>query len=417
MRSIFIWSLAITSFLFPFEKKAHVFWSKTLTAFPDTLPLTELGTGLWKNYPGGLYPQGLNQRPADHETNGLSIARSIVPLDSFGKEDLLTGKIVLLSIGMSNTTQEFSVFKTMADSFSLKNPKLQIIDGAQGGQTASRIKDPASNFWQVIRQKLLQQKLSAQQVQVVWLKEANAGPTDPFPKHAEDLKTDLRAIVILMKQLYPNLKQIFLSSRTYGGYASTTLNPEPYAYESGFSVKWLIEEQLTGDSSLFYLGSHPKTAWLSWGPYLWAQGNKPRADGFFWIRDDFVQDGTHPSTSGRLKVANLLLNFFSNDPCSVPWFLKSSASGSTEEIADPASFDLLISNPHLLLKLNLAPQSSYLLELLDIEGRCLRRIVNTNDDHVLQEHELDISTLPAGIYMVVFRSGGTKSLRRFVKSW
>lgn len=37
-----------------------------------------------------------------------------------------------------------------------------------------------------------------------------------------------------------------MSSRTYGGYATTELNPEPYAYQSGFSVKWLVQDQLEG---------------------------------------------------------------------------------------------------------------------------------------------------------------------------
>ena len=44
---------------------------------------------------------------------------------------------------------------------------------------------------------------------------------------------------------WPNLKLVFLASRIYGGYAHTDkINPGPYAYEYGFSVKWLIQAQV-----------------------------------------------------------------------------------------------------------------------------------------------------------------------------
>lgn len=289
---------------------------------PDTIPLNELGSNLWKTAPGGLYPNGLNTRPQKHEQDGQAISKTLIPLDSFGIEDPSNGKIVLLSIGMSNATQEFSAFKLLADTFRNKNPKLLIVDGAQGGQTASVIKNPNANFWTVVNQRLFQQKVSGKQVQAVWLKEANANPTAAFPKHADDLKNDIKLIVQILKQKYPNLKLLYLSSRIYGGYANTALNPEPYAYESGFSIKWLVEEQINGDSSLSYQGASIKSPWLSWGPYLWAKGNTARTDGLLWLLGDFAADGTHPSNSGRLKVANLLLQFFSTDSTCMPWFLK-----------------------------------------------------------------------------------------------
>jgi lysophospholipase L1-like esterase len=312
--------------------------SKTSTPVLDTIPLTELGTGTWKNNTGGLYANGNNTRPISHDSAGVAIAKAIVPLDTLGNQDNTNGKIVLLSIGMSNATQEYSAFKILADTFNQKNPKVIVVDGAQGGQTASIIKDPAANFWRVVNQRLTQQNVHPLQVQTVWLKEANANPTAAFPKHAEDLKSDLKSIVRVLKTKYPNLKLVYLSSRIYAGYASTTLNPEPYAYESGFSVKWLIDEQINGDTALQYSGNRINAPWLAWGPYLWAKGTTPRQDGLTWLPADFQSDGTHPSNSGRLKVANMLLNFFSTDSSTVPWFLKrniTSTNGIAEENRNP----------------------------------------------------------------------------------
>jgi lysophospholipase L1-like esterase len=60
-----------------------------------------------------------------------------------------------------------------------------------------------------------------------------------------------------------------------------------------------------------------------WGPYLWADGTTPRkSDGLVWERKDLGGDGTHPSDSGRQKVAELLLKFFTSDAGAKSWFMK-----------------------------------------------------------------------------------------------
>ena len=58
-----------------------------------------------------------------------------------------------------------------------------------------------------------------------------------------------------------------------------------------------------------------------WGPYLWADGTTPRkSDQLVWTRDDLAKDGTHPSESGKDKVARMLLAFFKTDPLAKVWF-------------------------------------------------------------------------------------------------
>jgi hypothetical protein len=241
---------------------------------------------------------------------------------------------------MSNATQEFSMFKQLADAERDKNPRLVIVDGAQGGMTAAVIRNPddggrGAQFWNTVDQRLAAARVTREQVQAAWVKEANAGPTQAFPQHAKVLQAELAQIARVLDERFPNLKLVYISSRTYGGYARTPLNPEPYAYESGFAVKWLIEQQTSGEESLNFdpAKGDVKAPWLSWGPYLWANGTRANPDGLSYEEGDFANDGTHPSQSGRRKVGEQMLKFFKTDSTTRPWFLASSAPRAAAEPA------------------------------------------------------------------------------------
>jgi lysophospholipase L1-like esterase len=281
-------------------------------------PLNDLVSGSYKGEPGGLYPGRTNSHP--DQPAGLALARAIDPRDANGAPDA-DGKYALVSIGMSNTTQEFSAFKTLADREPGKDPHLVIVDGAQGGQTASIWANPASACWGVLDSRLQAAGISARQVAVVWLKQADAGPTSGWPAYAQQLKSEIETMLQLLKQRFPNLQIAYLSSRIYAGYATSTLNPEPYAYESAFSVRAVIQDQLSGLSGIDYrTGQAP---FVAWGPYLWADGTRPRSDGLMWACSDLSSsDGTHPSASGQQKVANLLLDFVRTDSTAREWFLQ-----------------------------------------------------------------------------------------------
>jgi hypothetical protein len=146
-----------------------------------------------------------------------------------------------------------------------------------------------------------------------------------FPGYAKDLEGELANLVRIFPKRFPNAKLVYLSSRTYGGYATTGLNPEPYAYESAFSVKWLIERQIKGGADLNFdpKKGEVKAPWLSWGPYLWANGSTTRADGFSYEREDFSPaDGTHHTGPGSDKIGRLMVRFFQSDTTSRPWFVE-----------------------------------------------------------------------------------------------
>jgi hypothetical protein len=267
-------------------------------------PITDLGTKRYHGYTGGLYGNGRNVPPSAYLKKGLAAARRVHPID---------GRVVLLSIGMSNTTQEFSAFKQFADMTPRKNPNVTVVDGAQGGQDAEIIKRPSARFWNVVDARLAAAGASAAQVQAVWLKEAIARDANHFRRDALRLEADLRQIVVILRTRFPNLQLIYVSSRTYAGYATTPLNPEPQAYDSGFAVRWLINERMKRKL---------QGPWIGWGPYLWTNGTRGRKDGLVWTcADTRPSDGTHPSATGRAKVAALLWKFFSTNGTARSWFL------------------------------------------------------------------------------------------------
>jgi hypothetical protein len=292
------------------------------------LPLDELGNKEYQaGFKGGFYPDGKNQRPKAHEDAGLRLAKSVLPLNAAGKPDP-NGRIVLLSVGMSNTSQASQGFQKALVPVDNVNPRLTFINGAVGGQTAAIIQSAESaqgaKYWAIVDKRLEDAKLARAQVQVIWIKEADAGPSEGFPKYAKKLEEELVRIVQIVPKRFPNAKLVYLSSRTYGGYATTKLNPEPYAYESGFSVKWLIERQIKGEADLNFDAKKGdvKAPWLSWGPYLWANGSTKRAaDGFHYDRDDFAGDGTHHTPAGSEKIGRLMVRFFESDTTSKSWFV------------------------------------------------------------------------------------------------
>lgn len=154
---------------------------------------------------------------------------------------------------------------------------------------------------------------------------------------------------------YPNLRQVFIMSRNYGGYAQNApapgdpfqgcLNPEPFAYEEGFSIQRLAVAQirqaygLTSSDSYSGPVTYDATPWFDWGPYLWASGKTRRSDGLAWCDNDtdplspcfavrdfrwgdestYYGDLTHPALSGQQKAAAQVLNFLLTSPFTQSW--------------------------------------------------------------------------------------------------
>ena len=272
-------------------------------------------------FTGGLYPGNVNERPAEHTTAGLWMASQIKPLDAAGVPDP-NGKIGLLGIGMSNTASEFQDFWRLERADPAVNPRVTIVNAAQAGKVASYWVDPLDPAWEFLDDMMAHREVTDPQIQVVWIKLTNFYMFD-FPHDQLQLQADLETILRMLKEKFPNLLLAYFSSRTRSYAYWQGGGPEPGAFENGFAVKWLIEKQINGDASLNF---DPRRGpvlvpYLSWGPYLWADGQNARSDGLVWLQSDLKDDCIHPSFAGRAKVANMLLAFFKSDVTTTSWFL------------------------------------------------------------------------------------------------
>lgn len=315
-------------------------------------PLIDFAPGqLYLGQLSGLLYDGSNSLPSIQDSAGLTAASEIQPLDTNGNPDP-NGKIVLISIGVSATSDEWcdasSSLSCTSYSFtgqalasnSVNHTTLAIANGATSGANATvwacpfgncPVNSPYTNQYDRVRDNVLAPLgLTEAQVQVVWLQEATPSPTwsPSLTSPSADayrfeywLGQDLRAL----KMRWPNVKEVFISSRIYAGFATTFQNPEPYAYEYGFGVKALINAQIVQreTGAIDPLAGDMLTAvpWVAWGPYLWGSdsSNPPGSTALTWTIDDFTSDGTHPNTNGVTKVGTTLLNFFLNSPYTA-WF-------------------------------------------------------------------------------------------------
>ena len=390
---------------------------------PAYTPINDLATGTWNGFMGGLYPNGSNYLPGGHKSAGLQLASQIQPLDANGNPDPVNGKIGFISIGMSNATLAFSTFVPMGNADGLKHPKVKIVDCAEGGMSVAKISLPTgisyNHYWDTtVVNRLLAANVSNKQVQVIWYKEADGvGATPPTPQvYSDSLIAGSKRIMNIIKAKFPNAKICYLASRIYAGYASVNLNPEPYAYWQGWTMKWMIEHQINNDPKIQYSGTSANSPWLCWGTYNWANGTIPRSDGLTWdCPTDFNTDGTHPSITGRQKVATKLLNFLDVDSTAC-WYRVGGCSGITSlnEIISSNKSITIYPNPTTKLLNIVLPENSFEeseIIIHDMMGKEVKAIdIKSNG----KEIQTDVSFLPKGIYLLTLQSTNKKYSQSFI---
>src|SRR6202162_62952 len=190
------------------------------------IPLTDLLARTYYGNVGGLYPGGTNFPPPDHDSAARARRNAIKPLDVNGDESPF-GKYVLISIGMSNTTQEWcsqnsgppcspwTFMGKAATDPSVNHYALVIVNGAADDQDAPAWTSPSSpNYDRIKVSRLAPLGLSENQVQAAWVKLADPKPSVSLPTDSADAQvflTNLGLVLRAMRIHYPYLRIVFLS--------------------------------------------------------------------------------------------------------------------------------------------------------------------------------------------------------------
>ena len=425
-------TVSVVSFLFmvlPYKLQAqgHVCEADS----SGLIPLNDLGAGFYEGFQGGLYPFGANsENPAStHYKKGKSTAKNLKPLDTLGNINFDNGAIVMAGFGPSIPGQLIDEFvpivRDTLDNKYYTNPCFDAINLCVGGKGLDYATGDQSNkYWNGVVDKVYEKGYHPLQVQVGWMyfndKYDSLLPPATFPESADAVTDLLVEYVHLMMDQFPNMKILFVSGRHYGGFADTTLDQypvitEPSSYWNNFSVKWLIERQITGDPALKFYGAGIEAPFITWGPYYWADGNIPRTtDGRLYECDDFSEDdGYHLTDSTYERDADYLMEHIYNSDFGKN-YVKDGAAWSSCVLYHDSTFrtqpEQLDINPvGITLYPNPASENIYIYRANATGKLFTVEIRNTIGQLVYQEtkagvdvgsNPVDVSGLTNGIYFI-----------------
>ena len=252
-------------------------WASGFTPLPN-LPPNEYNGEL-----GGLYPNESNTIPAPY-MDEVQAAYDALVLDT---------DIHFLCSGMSNMKHTCDAMIDDVDS-----QMSSAVDIGNAGRPGRAIQHFDTETPGDVYTNLTRAGFTPSDVDVVIFFNACALPENQYCGDWYVMADSIRQVYNNLNVAYPNLKLIYFTSREYAPPFAASLNPNPYAYQDGFSYKWAIESRIVGD-----LSGVP----VIWGPYQYDES---------WPDSYFNPDGIHLSDEGLEVAGALWYSFFLNEP----WF-------------------------------------------------------------------------------------------------
>jgi hypothetical protein len=196
---------------------------------------------------------------------------------------------------------------------------VRIVNCAVGGHAIERWNDPAfdATLWDdCIQRKLALADVRPEQVRVIYHKAANqfggsgGGQLPPYPAAEANYHVflaNLQTFSARVRAKFPAVRAVYTTSRSYGGFAgSGSPRGEPQAYEEGHALNTWLERNAMTDG-----------VWQGWGPYIWAPAcasSVTNGSGVCYVREDYRDDGVHPTTAGELTIARMIHDRFRREP-------------------------------------------------------------------------------------------------------
>ena len=402
----------------------------------EALPLTELGPGFYMGYQGGLFPGGSNMDPNPHQSNGKKISKDIKPINSLGVIDYINGEISVIGVGPSVASDAFNEWKEKMNGLGWPgvNACTNVKGNFIGGNSVVDMLDIDGIYWSNFLSGLASKSIEPIQVQVVWMLLVSSTDSSDINYYIDTVSEQYIQVIHNLYSMCPNLKEIFISGIHYTGYtvpehARYEYLVEPNGYWSNLVVKNVVSMQINGDPRLKYTGPSKQAPFITWGPYFWADGIKPRiADGLSWpcdnFRDDSIGGGFHLKDEYKYKEGDMMNAFFQTNTISKIWYKNSAAWAACgtgrmmapdEDIED--EFKLVISpslaNNQIFIPIVAGLSNTTSVAIFNSTG--MQVYMTKVDAYTQYTLEVDISQFPAGIYFVALSDAKNKYSGSFIK--
>lgn len=266
---------------------------------------------------GGLYDHGANTRPPEwevHIQNNCQLER----LSAAGIPDA-NGTVGVLGLGFSTAAMTFTTMSMIMD---YRHPShiLTLVNGAQGGKDINHMGHKQGDYWQEVLLAVDSAGISPLQVQVIWMSTGDLQAySQDYRDYCKVLEGKYLRVLTLAKELFPNLKLVLLSDRTYSGYITSDAArylAEPTGYFHSWFTREMIRKQIDGDPAW----RSDEIPSLDWGPVLWTDGENGDLFGYKWKHDDAGEGGIHPSAKGRIKEGVRLYLYILSHPATRAFF-------------------------------------------------------------------------------------------------